>query len=1047
MIAWFAKNDVAANLLLFTLLFLGLVSLQKNIPLEVFPSIARDAVNVSVALRGATPPEIESTVTSRIEEALQDLEGIEKITSKAVEGATNINIEIDSNYDSRDLLADIKSRVDAINGLPVELEKPIINLVQPKREVITVALSGKVSEKEIRQLAERVRDDLLQKKGITQVQLDAVRPYEISISISQQTLDRYQISFQEVANALRQRSIDLSAGSLKTRGGEILLRNQSRAIDVEALLSIPVRETKKGNILYLKDIAKVKNGFEEEPLKSRFNGMNAAFVDVFRVGDQSAIDVADKVKAYIVEQQQKLPENVDIGYWRDRSNIVKKRLATLTNNAIQGGILVLALLALFLRPAIAFWVFIGVPVSFMGAFLMMPVFDVTLNVFSLFAFILVLGVVVDDAIVTGENVYRHMNSSESSLEAAIRGTQEVALPVTFGVLTTVVAFIPMAFIDGIRGKLFAQIPVVVIPILIFSLIESKFVLPSHLKHIRRLDLSQPLSGFSAFQRRFSNGFEGFVERVYQPLLSRCLNYRYTFLASLFGLLLIIIALATSGWTRFVFFPRIQSEVARVTLTMPTGTPFEVTDKFVQRITNAALKLKEKHIDADSGESIIVDIFSTTGSGGGVGSVSNKGRVMFEITPPESRHSNIGTRELVKEWRKLIGPLPGIESWVFRAEIGRASDPIDIQLTGRNLDELSSLGDQIKEKLKGYPGVFDISDSLSKGKQEFQVELLPSARSYGLSESDIINQIRAAMFGLQVDRIQRGREDVRVMLRLSKQQRTSLPDLLDLKIKTAQNQSIPLQELVRLKTDRSPVTITRIDGYRVLQVTADIDKKTVNMTLVNKEIKAYIQNLLSQYPGVNFSLEGEAKEQAESFSSLIIGLAFVLFSIYALLAIPFKSYTQPFIVMFVIPFGLMGSVVGHWIIGTDLTLLSLLGMLALIGVVVNDSLVLVDFINTKRKTMDIHQAILMAGVARFRPVILTSVTTFFGLMPLLFEKSTQAQFLKPMAISLGFGILFATVVTLLLVPINYQILEDMKGAEDGNSENKIENRKGQQDQDV
>ncbi len=1035
MIAWFARNHVAANLLMITMLFLGLLSLRFKIPLEVFPTIDRDIVNIAVALPGSTPAETEEGIAVRVEEAIQDLEGVERITSRSMEGAALISVRIDPDYSARDLLADLKSRVDAINTFPATAEKPVIALSQRKREVITVAIYGDQTELEIRQRAERVRDDLLNLDGVTQVELDAVRPYEVAIEVSAASLRQYGLTLAQVSKAVSSSALDLSAGSILTTGGEILVRAKGQAYHRDQFEQIVVLAREDGTILKLRDLASVIDGFEETAMRTRFNGKTAAFVDIYRSGDQNAIEVADRVKEYIALQQPHLPHGMQITHWRDRSKIIKKRLKTLSDNAIQGGVLILLLLTLFLRPSVALWVFVGVPISFMGAFIVMPFFGVTLNIFSVFAFILVLGVVVDDAIVTGENVYAHLSKAENSLQAAIQGTREVAIPVTFGILTTIVAFLPIAFIEGLRGKLFAQVPVVVIPILLFSLIESKLVLPAHLKHIRFTDGDAGRGRLARFQRRFAEGFERAVLQIYKPALRRCLAHRYLFLATVGGAFLVILALVMSGWTRFVFFPRVQSEVARCTLTMPAGTPFEVTDKHVQRIAQAAAELQEKHRDPNNGESVVIDILAASGSAGGSAVSSSAGRVMFEIVPPEERDSEITSSDLVQEWRRLIGPIPGAESLTFRAEIGRVSDPIDIQFSGNDFATLSAVADQLKRELATYPTVFDISDSLSDGKQELRVELKSAAHSFGLTRAEIIGQIRDAFYGSQAQRIQRGRDDIRVMVRYPKAQRSAISQLLEMQIVTSDGRRIPLSQVADLTPGRSPTAITRIDRYRTVNVTADVDKQATNMVALQRQLERFTDELLVQYPGIHYAMEGEAKEQAESFASLAWGLVFVLFAIYSLLAIPFRSYSQPFIVISVIPLGLAGAVIGHWVMAMDLTLLSLLGMLALMGVVVNDSLVLVDFINKfgGRTSATVDQAILNAGVARFRPVLLTSLTTFIGLMPLLFEKSTQAQFLIPMAVSLGFGILFATLVTLFMIPVNYKVLQDFRGRTQGSSD--------------
>jgi multidrug efflux pump subunit AcrB len=1024
MIAWFTRNHVAANLLLISIVLGGLFSLSSKLPLEVFPSFVSDRINISVSLRGSTPEDAEKGVTIRIEEALQDLEGIKQISSRSSEGSSQVSVEVDTGYDERELLADIKSRVDAINTFPADAEKPVIGLIQRKREVIAVTVSSDYNEKETLEYAEQVRDDLLRIPAITQVELSGVRNYELAVEVSQDTLRQYDLTLAQISNAIANSSSDISAGNLKTEGGDVLIRSKGQAYRKDEFANIVIKNQADGTIIRLSDIATVNDDFEETPVRTRFNGKQAAFIDVYRIGPQSAIEVADAVKNYITSEQANLPQGFYLSYWDDDSEVVKSRIATLTSNALQGGILVLGLLTLFLRPAIAFWVFIGIPVSFMGAFMAMAAFGVTINVISLFGFILVLGIVVDDAIVTGENVYTHLKTAKSGEEAAIKGTQEVATPVTFGVLTTVAAFLPLGFIEGARGAIFAQIPVVVIPVLLFSLIESKFVLPAHLKYIKLRHQKGEGSKLERLQQRFADGFEHAILKYYQPVLGLALRNKLATVSLFMGVFLIILTMITSGWTKFIFFPRIPSETVRVNLTFPAGTPFEVTNKYIIDMSDKARELQSKYLDEETGESIILNILASTGGRGGA---ANSGSVRFEITPAEKRESDIGSRELVKEWRQLIGVIPGAESLTFRAEIGRSSSPIDIQLSGNSIATLQTVAEQIKQRLATYPSVFDIADSMSDGKEELQIELTEQGLALGLNRVDVSRQVRNSFFGVQVQRIQRGRDDVRVMVRLPIDERRSVADLKDILIQTPSGGRVPLSHVATLVPGQSPSTISRIDRYRTLNVSADVEKNDTNMTVLQADLKTYLDELVQQYPGISHSLEGEAKEQRESFGSLLWGMVFVFFVIYGLLAIPFKSYLQPLVVMSIIPFGMIGAVIGHWIMGMELTIMSLLGMLALIGVVVNDSLVLVDFINKKRNEgLELMEAVKTAGVARFRPVMLTSLTTFIGLMPLLFEKATQAQFLIPMAVSLGFGIIFATFITLLLVPVNYMLMERFQG---------------------
>ncbi|MFO6425305.1 efflux RND transporter permease subunit [Motilimonas sp. KMU-193] len=1025
LIRWFTHNHVAANLMMVLIILLGLQALTQRIPLEVFPSFELDLVSVNVALPGATPAEAEESLAIPIEEAILDIEGIKEITSSSAEGAARVSVEIASGYDTYRVKDEIKNRIDALNTLPTSAERPVISQTIHQREVISVTVSGELSERELKLLGERVRDDIQGLEGISHVSLESVRPYEISIEVSEQTLREYNLTMAEVSSAVQQGSLDLSGGSIKTMGGEILLRSKGQAYQGRDFGNIVVRTAADGSRLLLSDIATIRDGFDETPIQARFNGQPAVIIEVYRVGQQSAIEVADKVKAYIEQVRPTLPVGVSIDYWRDGSKVVKARLKTLTDSAVQGCILVIILLALFLRPSIAFWVTMGIPVSFMGGLLVMPLLGITLNVISLFAFIMVLGILVDDAIVTGENVYAHQQRGASPLQAAIVGTQEVSVPVTFGILTTIAAFAPLALIEGARGQIFAQIPMVVIPVLLFSLVESKLILPAHLKHIR-LHSTKP-SRFSQWQSRFADGFERFILRFYRPLLAAVLRRRYLAFASALAVAIVIFTMVASGWTRFVFFPRVPSETARATLVMPAGTAFATTDYYVEKMLDAVTQLQDKYRDPATGQSVILDVFATTGSTGGDGSGdAAKGRVMFELEPPETRTVDVSTNQLVKEWRALIGPIAGAESVSFRAEIGRGGSPLDVQLSARDYATLNAASAQLKQKLALYPGVFDIEDSLAKGKTELQLNIKPEAQALGLTLNDLAKQVRQGFYGDQVQRIQRGRDDVKVFVRYPQAERQSLYHLQNMLIRTQSGIAVPFNEVATVTTLQSPATITRKDRQRVINIMADVNKETADIEAIKRDLSLYLAELAEQHTGLSYSLEGEAKEQSESFTSLAFGLVFVMFAIYALLAIPFKSYSQPFVVMSVIPFGAIGAIIGHWLMAMPLTIMSMMGMLALTGVVVNDSLVLVDYINRQRaKGIALQTAVRRAGVARFRAVILTSITTFAGLMPLIFDQSTQAQFLIPMAVSLGFGIIFATMITLLLVPVNYLLLADLK----------------------
>ena len=1025
MIEWFARNSVAANLLMIGILISGLLAMNNNLLIEVWPSGKAKYISVSVALRSATPEDVELSIAVRIEEAIQDLEGIREVISNSQEGLTNVSIEVEQGYDARDILADIKSRVDAINTFPAEAEKPVVSLAQRSYSVIGVTVAGKVSERELRDLADTVRDDLSRVPGISQVELNFQRAYEISVEISQDQLRDTGLSLSDIAREIRDSSLDTSAGNVRAQGGDVLIRSRGQAYRKDEFENIVVKTNSDGSIIRLADIALVHDDFEEDGIVADINGQRGLMIQISRAGNESALAIAERVKRYVEQKQAVLPESIELGYWDDDSEILKARLGTMIGNLLQGSILVIILLTLFLRPAIAFWVFLGIPISFIGAFMVLGQLGISINMMSLYGFILVIGLVVDDAIVTGESIYTSLSKGGDGTEAAIRGTQRVAIPVTFGVLTTIAAFLPMAMMKGHFAEIMASVPVVIGAILLFSLIESKFVLPAHLKHTRlSANPGSKMYRFELWQQNFATGFEHAILRYYTPLLKKALIHRYSVLMSFVGLFLLIGALLIKGWIPFTFMPRIPAETVTASLTMPVGTPEAVTQRHIAVMAEAAEQLRKQYTD-EEGRSAFATIFSVSGSSGR-SAAANIGRVAIETVPPQYRIVPVNTEQLTKEWRTLIGTIPGAESLTLRSEMARFGDPVNIQLSSNSLQTLEEVAARIKERLATYPSVFEIADSLSDGKDELRIELTEQGHVLGLNRSAILSQIGEAFRGFEAQRIQRGRDDIRVLVRLPREERSTTDTLSELLINTPDGRQVPLSLVADVTPGSGPASIRRVDRFRVVNVTADFDKDSTNAVSLNADLKQYVEELLLAYPGVRYSFEGEAREQRETTESLKWGVVALLFLIYALLALPLKSYTQPLIVMSIIPFGLIGAVLGHVLLGYPMVMMSYLGLLALIGVVVNDSLVLVDFINqSRRKGGSLDEAVVTAGTARFRAVMLTSLTTFFGLLPMMFATSTQSMFLVPMAISLAFGILFATAITLLLVPCNTMIANDLK----------------------
>lgn len=1030
MITWFVRNPVAANLLMWAIIASGVFVATQALPIEIFPSVKSDTVTVQIAYPGATPEDVERGVVLRVEEALDGVTAIEELTATASEGVANISIKARDGYSGSELLEDVKTKVDAINTFPSDIERPVISQVEIFFEAITVIISGNISERALNDYSDQIYLGLKNIPGLSELKLSYVRDQEIAIEISQHKLAEYDLSLADVARAIEAASLDLSSGNVRTDTGDVLVRTRSQAYRRDEFERIVIRSFTDGSVLHLSDIARVHDDFVEDKLTARLNGQLASIISVNRAANADVIEVVKKVKRYLKLKQNELPDSVVLTTWDDNSKIVRDRLSTLINNALQGSFLIFLLLALFLKPRVAFWVFLGLPVSFTGALLVLWLLGGSINIISLFAFILVLGVVVDDAIITGENVYRHSDFQKTGEEAAIKGTQEIAVPVTFGVLTTVVAFIPIAFIEGDRSAVFAQIPLVVIPALLFSLVESKFILPAHMRDFKERNAAISFVWWDTFQAGFYSRFESFIKMIYKPSLSVCIRHRYLFLLFFITLLFLCIAMLSSGWLRFIFFPRVQSEEILVQFDMPTALSFEQSDREVRRIAGYAEVLQDKYINPDTNKSIIKHIFSATGrdsNGGFSGNGAASGTVVFELIPPEEQHLAVDSNALLAEWRSMIGDIQGAQSVSYRAELGGLGKPLHIQMYGDDINALRNYSSKLQNFLNSVEGISEVGDDLSDGKKELRINLLPAGQALGLRRVDIAQQVRQALYGYEVQRIQRGRHDVRVKVRYPLTERRSLSDLHRIKIHLPSGGTLPLQHVATLTYGQAPLNIVRIDGHRTVNISGDINKDVVNVPLLQTKLKEQFVIWGKQDPGVKYRFEGEIKEQNQSLSSVRNGLLFTLAAIYCLLAIPFRSYVQPLIVMLVLPFGLIGVVLGHLFIGIALSIMSVLGALALLGVMVNDALVMVDFTNKHKgnSRFGLMRGVKLAGLLRLRPIILTSLTTFIGLMPLLFDESTQAAFLKPMAISLGFGVLFASSITLFLVPVNYLILADIK----------------------
>ena len=1026
-VAWFAENHVAANLLMLFLL-IGGVATALSTKVEVFPETDLDVIQISTSYPGASPAEVEEGIVRQIEEKIAGLAGVDRIDSVAREGFGSITIEVVKNWDLKKLLEEVKAEIDRITTLPEEAEKPVVSEVTRRSLVINVAVYGDVSEATLKNLTEKVKDDITNLPNISLAEIHGMRSPEIQIEISEITLRRYGLTLDQVAEAVRRASLDLPAGRIKTSGGEILIRTKGRRYFADEYRDVAVITRTDGSKVTLGQIAELRDGFEDVDVSGRFMSRPAAMIHVYRVADQNALQVAETVKRYVDDVRSSMPEGVSIAYYRDRSDVLKSRLNLLLRNLGIGLVLVSFLLWLFMDIRLAFWVTLGIPVSFAAGLMVLPQFDVSINMISLFAFIMVLGIVVDDAIIVGENIYRKQEEGLPPLASAVEGALEVGRPVIFAVLTTVVAFWPLMMASGTTGKLMRNIPIVVILVLLASLVESLFILPAHLNRSAE-KRRRPVH--TAANRKLSvRWLKWVIAHPYARLVRFCVRWRYATVAGGIALLVISFGLWKAGWVQFTFFPKVEGNTMRAYITMPTGTAVERTREVVNHVEQSARQvLEEAGKNRPAGEPPLMEyslslIGRHSGRGGTIGSGGHLGQVWINLLESEQR--NISTGELSRLWRKRIGSVPDAESISFRSEIHSAGNPIEVHLSSDNPQQLLSAAEALKSELQRYPGVFDVGDSYLPGKMEMQLKLKPAARSLGLTLTDLARQVRHAFYGAEALRLQRDQAEVKVMVRYPEAERQSLGYVEEMRIRTPDGSVVPFSQVAEVNMEQGYTAIERAQRRRVIKVTADVDENVTNANRVRSTLADdFLPNLKTEFFGLRYTIEGEGKQQKEAFSDVFRGFALAMFGIYALLAIPFRSFTQPLVVMAAIPFGFVGAVLGHLLMGFNLSILSVFGMVGLAGVVVNDSLVLVYAANRLHiEGSDAHTAVTRAGGLRFRAIILTSLTTFAGLTPMLLEKSVQAQFLIPMAVSISFGLIAATGLTLLFVPALYLIINDL-----------------------
>jgi len=1036
LLGWFASNHVAANLLMMFIVVSGLLTVL-SIKMEVFPEFSVDQISVTVPYRGASPEDVEKGVILRVEEAVAAVEGVKRINSTAAEGSGTVLIEVEEYADTSEVLEDVKAQIDRIETLPEETEKPVVTELTTRHKVITVVLYGNVPEKVLKRLADRFKDDLTAHDAISQVEIYGLRPYEISIEVSEENLRRYNLSFDDVSRAVGASSLDVPAGSVKTASGEVLLRTEGQRYVGAEFEKIVVLSRKDGTAVTLADVATVRDEFEDVDLQTTFDGMRAGLVKVFRIGDQDALTVAKTVKDYVNDVKGSLPNGVYTELWEDDSKILMSRINLLKKNGYFGLAFVFVCLLVFLDARLAFWITMGIPISFLGAFWLMPAFDISINMISLFALIMSLGLVVDDAIVVGENIYRYRQQGLERLAAAAAGAREMAIPVVLAVLTTVFAFMPLAYTTGIMGKILRVLPIVVSSVLCISLVEALLILPAHLSG--RLTLHSAAARFlDRFRRRADAALSRFVDGRFTSAVAAAVKWRYVTLAAAVAVLLLTVGFIAGGYIKFTFFDAVEADNMVATLVMPQGTAVEQTRRIARRIETAAIEVAGE-VDSDNAEGpcVIAHIATTVGAHptmerqgpGGSATMSATQSHLAEVNVEllESERRKVSSVTLKNRWREKVGPIAGISSLKFISEIFTPGEDVNIELAHENFEVLIRVAEDLKSSLARYEGTADIADSFEPGKPELKLNLKESGRILGLTLSDLARQVRQGFYGQEVQRIQRGRHDVRVMVRYPENERRSLADVEGMRIRLPDGRQIPFTAVADVHYGRGFATIQRADRRRVVNVTADVDESVANTDQINMNLEATVlPELMAEYPALQWRFAGQQRERNESLGSLKSNFLIAMLAVYALLAVQFRSYAQPMIVMSAIPFGIVGATIGHLLLGFNLSILSMFGIVALSGVVVNDSLILIDFINRHRKGGErLDQVVHQCAAVRFRPIMLTTLTTFFGLAPMMIERSLQARFLIPMAISLAFGVLFATMITLLLVPSLYMILEDVK----------------------
>ncbi len=1035
LIGWMARHPVAANLLMLLIVIAGLVNMLTT-KQEVFPEINFDTVEVRVVYQGATPDEIEESIVQRIEEQIQGIDGIDRVTGVAAEGVGVVRAELTRGTQTNRKLDEIRSAVDRITTFPEQAERPEVREIVNRQRVMELAVYGDAGEATLRELAFRIKDELSATPGISLAEVARVRNYEISIEVGNDVLRAYGLTLQDLATTVRRSSLDLPGGEIKAGTESILLRTKGRNYNRRDFDNIIVAAAPGGASVRLADIARIDDGFRDEDLVMRYNGKPAAFVQVFRVGEEKVLDVVGRVENYLATSLRPgLPPGLSVAVWRNDATEFNNRRDLLVKNGLIGLVLVMAALALFLDLRLAFWVSVGIFVSFIGAFALMPLVGLSINMMSLFGFILAIGIVVDDAIVAGENIYSENEHGRDPMEAAVAGAQRVAVPVILAVSTTIAAFVPLLFVPGNVGKFLFQIPAIVILVLVISVLEAMLILPHHLArlhivgHTPRTRLGAVVADLRhAMDRRLRRFVDGPLDRA---LRFATLHYGVV-IASAFSILLLTLGVIAGGYVKFSFFPIVEGRYVTASLQLPQGATVEATLQAALQLERAGRAAAQAGPDP-SGQDLINAVFITVGrqeatgpgAAGALGLLEgNKASVVIELLDPEIR--TVTSYEFERRWREASGPLPQVQKLTFASNVINLGSPVQVQLTARTPEALAQATVELQDELRRIDGVTDVRDDREPGKREVQFRLKPYARTLGITLENLAQQVRSAYFGAEAVRVQRGRDEVRVYVRLPAAERAALTDLNRYRIRTPAGGFVPLHEVAEISLGYGTSTLIRIDGRRITTVLAEVDPALVTGAQVNARlVSEVLPRLQNELPGLNYTMGGEQREQQQALPAMARNFGLAVFCMYALLALAFRSYVQPAIVVAAIPFGLVGATVGHLLLGLSFGLTSLFGIVGLAGIIVNGSLVLVDFANEERsRGKSAREAMIAAAKSRFRPILLTATTTFLGIFPLIIERSIQAQFLVPLAVSIGVGVLLGTALLMLRTPALTMWVEDI-----------------------